>query len=447
MGVCMKRKLMQDLIRWKSDPNKMPLVIEGARQVGKTWLMKQFGTEHYRNVTYFNFDDSRKLYRIFEQDLSVDRIISELELHSGNRISPNETLVIFDEIQECNRALMSLKYFCENATGYHIISAGSLLGVAIHKGGSFPVGKVNTMQLYPMTFAEFLDAVGEMRYQSLIDKNAYASSYVLEDDLINHLKYYYFVGGMPKVVHSFVERRNLEEVRHIQKEILSNYEHDFSKHIDVPSIPKVGLIWNSIPNQLAKENKQFIYRNMKEGARASQFESALYWLNKVGLVHTINRVETPNLPLSAYKKDAFKLYLLDVGLLSAQADLTIQNLTNPNTDVFNHFRGALTEQYVLQELKAICAKSDIAYWVNDRKKGLAEVDFLLQSDGEIIPIEAKSSINLRAKSLKAYINYYNPKIAIRTSLQHYGKNENLYDIPLYLISALPEIMRNILSAK
>ncbi len=435
----MKRKVMNDLVAWKNNPNKMPLIIEGARQVGKTWLMKEFGATYYKNVVYFNFDDDRKLHRIFEQDLDTTRLISELELMSGTKIIPYDTLIIFDEIQECNRALVSLKYFCENSPEYNIVSAGSLLGVAIHGSNSFPVGKVNTIQLYPMTYAEFLDAINETRYQTIIKNHSYNSVYAIADDLINHLKYYYFVGGMPKAVNTFAERRDLKEVRNIQKNILADYERDFSKHIDAPSIPKVGMVWESIPSQLAKENKQFVYKEMRQGARASQFESAFYWLSKVGLIHQVNRVETPNLPLASYKKDAFKAYMLDIGLLSAQAGLTIQNLINPDTEVFSHFRGALTEQYVLQELKA-ATRSNLFYWMNDRKKGVAEVDFLLQYEGNIIPIEAKASVNLKAKSLKTYINYYKPKSAIRTSLARFSRNENLFDIPLYLLSEFGNII-------
>ncbi len=438
----MKRKIMQDLMVWKNNPNRMPLVIEGARQVGKTWLMKEFGATQYKNTVYFNFDDNKKLHKLFDQDLDTNRLISELELVSGNKITPHETLIIFDEIQECNRALISLKYFCENAPEYHIVSAGSLLGVAIHGDNSFPVGKINTLQLYPMTFAEFLDAVGETRYQKIIENKAYNSAYAIADDLISHLKYYYFVGGMPKAVQTFVTQKNLEEVRKIQKNILADYERDFSKHIDTSSIPKVDLIWNSIPSQLAKENKQFIYKEMKQGARASQFEQAFYWLSKVGLIHIVNRIETPNLPLAAYKKEAFKVYILDVGLLSAQSGLTIQNLTNPNPEVFNHFKGALTEQYVLQELKA-ATNENIFYWMNDRKKGVAEVDFLLQYEGNIIPIEAKASVNLKAKSLKAYMDYYKPLAALRTSLARLSRNENLYDIPLYLLVEFQNLIRRV----
>lgn len=437
----MKRKIMQDLVSWKNNPDRMPLIIEGARQVGKTWVMKEFGAKYYKNTVYFNFDDNRKLHKLFDQDLDIKRLISELELISGSSIIPHKTLIIFDEIQECNRALVSLKYFCENAPEYHVVSAGSLLGVAIHGDNSFPVGKVNTIQLYPMTFAEFLDAIGETRYQTMVENKAYNSAYTIADDLINHLKYYYFVGGMPKAVQSFVTQKNLEEVRRIQKNILADYERDFSKHIDAPSIPKVGLIWNSVPSQLAKENKQFIYKEMKQGARASQFESAFYWLSKIGLIYMVHRIETPNLPLAAYRKEAFKVYMLDVGLLSAQSGLTIQNLTNPNPEVFNHFKGALTEQFVLQELKAI-TNGNVFYWMNDRKKGVAEVDFLLQYEGDIIPIEAKASINLKAKSLKAYIDYYDPTVALRTSLAPLSKHENLYDIPLYLLGEFREIVQN-----
>lgn len=436
----MKRKVEQQLTAWKNNQNKMPLIIEGARQVGKTWIMKEFGSKYYKSIVYFNFDENRQLHKLFEVDLNPHRIISELELVSGQQIIPHETLIVFDEIQECNRALVSLKYFCENAPEYHIISAGSLLGVAIHGGNSFPVGKVDTIHLYPMTFAEFLDALGETRYETIIEKKAYNSAYAIENDLITHLKYYYFVGGMPKAVQTFISNQNLEEVRQIQKNILLDYERDFSKHIDTPSIPKVGMIWNSIPNQLAKENKQFIYKEMKQGARASQFESAFHWLTKVGLIYTVNRIETPRLPLSAYKQSAFKVYMLDVGLLSARSELTIQNLKNPDFEVFNNFKGALTEQFVLQELQAIMGEN-IFYWMNDRKKGQAEVDFLLQYEENIIPVEAKASINLKAKSLKTYMDYYNPQFALRTSLSQFSKNKNLYDIPLYLLGELPEILR------
>ncbi|GAB7140720.1 ATP-binding protein [Deferribacterales bacterium RsTz2092] len=430
---------MSELVSWKNSPNRMPLVIDGARQVGKTWLMREFGKLHYKNTVYINLDDERKLHKIFEPDLNPQRLIKGLAFEKEQEITPADTLIIFDEIQECNRALMSLKYFCENAPEYHIVSAGSLLGVAIHKESSYPVGKVQTISLHPLNFAEFMDAIGEPRYKKLLENKDYNLSYTIEERLIDALKHYYFVGGMPKAVLAFAERSNLNDVRRIQEDILRNFELDFSKHIDAPSIPKVGLLWESTPNQLAKENKQFVYRDMKQGARASQYESAFYWLDKVGLIHKVHRVETPNLPLSAYKKEAFKVYLLDVGLLSAKVKLTIDNLKGGGTSVFSHFKGALTEQYVLQELKASERTIDICYWTNDRSKGIAEVDFLIQHNGEIIPIEVKSSINLKAKSLRVYMDYYSPRVAIRTSLGRYGYHDSLCDIPLYLIGQFAKI--------
>ncbi|GHU54233.1 ATPase [Spirochaetia bacterium] len=433
-----KRNAMQSLIRWKNKPDRMPLIIEGARQIGKTWLMKELGRLEYKQTLYINFDINNRVKEIFQKDISPRHIIEELELTAGFKIVPEDTLIIFDEIQECNRALVSLKYFCEESPEYHIVSAGSLLGVAIHRDNSFPVGKVETLRLYPMSFAEFLDAVGETRYRMALERGDFNNFYVLETDLTRLLKMYYFVGGMPRAVLAYIEGQDLNEVRRIQEDIIGNFEKDFSKHINAPSIPKLGMIWNSIPAQLAKEKKQFIYRDMKPGARASAFEDALYWLEKVGLVYRVNRISVPSLPLAGFQDEAFKLYMADLGLLSAMTGLTVQNLADPDPEVFNRFRGALTEQYVLQELKAIDTQAaagtpQVFYWVNDRKKGIAEVDFVIQYNGEIIPIEAKASINLKAKSLKTYMDYYRPLAAIRTSLARYNQSETLYDIPLYLI--------------
>ena len=429
----MQRAITEELIRWKNKKNRKPLVLDGARQVGKTWLLKEFGRTNYKNTVYVNFDADRDVHAFFEKNLDPKKIVQNLEFRSGLTIEPAETLIIFDEIQECNRALVSLKYFCENAPEYHLAAAGSLLGVAIHSGDSFPVGKVQMLRLYPLNFAEFLEAVGETRHKRIIAEKRFDSLAALETDLIVRLKEYYFTGGMPAAAAAFAENRDTREVREIQRDIIINFEKDFSKHIHAPSIHKIGMIWNSIPGQLAREKKQFIYRDMKEGARASQFEDALYWLETTGLVYRVHKVETPLLPLAAYKKDAFKLYPLDVGLLSAQAGLSSQNLAEPDPALFSHFRGALTEQFVLQELQAMNPKPQIFYWANDPKKGSAEVDFVIQHEGEIIPIEAKASINLKAKSLKAYMDYYQPAIALRTSLAQYGQNGNLYDIPLYAI--------------
>jgi predicted AAA+ superfamily ATPase len=434
----MTRIGIEKLVAWKNKHNRMPLMINGARQVGKTWLMQEFGRTEYKNTLYINFDKDDKAKEIFASNLNPKRIMSELALKFDTNITPDETLIIFDEIQECDRALVSLKYFCEDAPEYHVVSAGSLLGVAIHQGDSFPVGKVDMLNLYPMNFAEFLDAVDEKRYHTIVEKHDWALFSVIENDLIRLLKHYYYIGGMPKAVLTYIETGDLNEVRRVQEDILTSFRADFSKHVNTPSIPKIGMLWESVPAQLAKEKKRFVFRDMKAGARSSQFEDALWWLEQVGLIYKVNRVPTAMLPLTAYQeREAFKLYMVDVGLLSAQAGLTIQNLAEPNAELFSHFKGALTEQYVLQELKTFKDGRFIFYWAND--KGKAEVDFLMQHEGEIIPIEAKASVNLQAKSLKAYIDYYAPKMAVRTSLARYGRNKNLYDIPLYLIGQLQQI--------
>jgi predicted AAA+ superfamily ATPase len=313
------------------------------------------------------------------------------------------------------------------------------LGVAVQKGSSFPVGKVNTVHLYPLSFAEFLDALGESRHKSILNNGDFEALSVLAAPLTECLKEYYFVGGMPKAAAAFAANKNFAEVREIQNDILGDFAKDFSKHIHAPSIPKVGMIWNSIPSQLAKEKKQFIYRDLKQGARASQYEDALHWLEMTALVHRIHKVETPGLPLASYQKEAFKLYMLDVGLLSAQAGLSRQNLSEPET-AFTHFKGALTEQYVLQEFCALNPRPTVFYWENDRSKGLAEVDFVIQHEGEIIPVEVKASVNLKAKSLKTYMDYYKPKAAIRSSLSRFGRNKNLYEIPLYMIGWFPVLL-------
>jgi predicted AAA+ superfamily ATPase len=403
--------------------------------------MQEFGRISYKKVVYINFDIDSEAHSFFENNLRPENIIRSLEYKVGFKITPEDTLIIFDEIQESNRALRSLKYFCEDAPQYHVISAGSLLGVAIHHGDSFPVGKIDRLELFPMNFYEFLNALGENRYEMIVDDRKYEKISVIESELTARLKQYYFVGGMPEAVREFSDTGDYEKVRNIQRTILKSYESDFSKHIDIPSIPRVGMIWNSLPKQLSKENKQFIYRDMKEGARASQFETALYWLEHVGLADKVNRVETPSLPLSAYGKEAFKLYMIDVGLLSARTGLTLQNLAEPNPKIFNQFKGALREQFVLQELKSLSLDMCIYYWANDKRKGTAEVDFLVQYDGEIIPIEVKAERNLQAKSLLAYIKYYNPSVAIRTSLGQYGKHDSIWDIPLYLIGQFPNIIR------
>jgi predicted AAA+ superfamily ATPase len=437
----MKRIAVKKLVDWKNSSGRKPIIIDGARQVGKTWIMQELGRAHYKKVVYVNFDIDFSAHTFFEDNLKPENIIRSLEYKVGFKIIPEETLIVFDEIQECNRALRSLKYFYEDAPQYHIISAGSLLGVAIHRGDSFPVGKVDRLGLFPMNFSEFLEAVGENRYKMIVDDKMYGKASIIESELIARLKQYYFVGGMPEAVQEFAKTQDYERVRKIQRTILKSYESDFSKHIDNQSIPRVGMVWDSLSKQLSKENKQFIYRDMREGARAAQFETALYWLEHVGLAYKVNRVETPSLPLSAYGKEAFKLYMIDVGLLSAQAGLTLQNLAESNPKVFNQFKGALTEQFVLQELKSLSLDTRIFYWANDKRKGTAEIDFLIQYDGEIIPIEVKAERNLQAKSLQAYIKYYSPRVAIRTSLGRYGEHSPILEIPLYLIEQFSDIIK------
>ncbi|MDR0823101.1 MAG: ATP-binding protein [Endomicrobium sp.] len=438
----MKRTILSKLIEWKNNADKAPLLIEGGRQVGKTWLMQEFGKTAYNNVIYVNFDsaDAERLKKIFEPDLNPKRIVEDLEFAFKQKISPTDTLIIFDEIQECNRALVSLKYFCEDAPQYNIVSAGSLLGVALHKNQSFPVGKTHTINLYPMTFTEFLDAIGEERLTEVINNLDFHRIAICKEEIIRNLKYYFYVGGMPRAVLEFIKTKNLNSVREIQMDILNGYKSDFSKHISAVSIPKTSMIWDSLPRQLAKENKRFLYKDMKSGARAAQFEDSLFWLERVGLVYKINRINVPMLPLIAYSQnEIFKLFTIDIGLLSAEANIEISAFTEPNNELFTHYKGSLTEQFVLQELKAANAHIPIYYWANER--GIAELDFVIQFQNMIIPIEAKASTNTKARSLKFYMQQFNPQAAIRFSLTDYTKNKNLYDIPLYLISRFAEIIR------
>jgi predicted AAA+ superfamily ATPase len=437
---CMERKAMAELLKWKARPDRMPLILEGARQTGKTWLLKEFGRTRFKKTVYINFDADEEAKALFSQSIQPSYIIQNLEYREGVKLNPGETLIIFDEIQECNRALNSLKYFCEEAPSWFVTAAGSLLGVAIHGNSSFPVGKVQSIRLRPLSFREFLAALSETRLDKIMQDGAYGSLAVIHHEMTARLKQYYFIGGMPRAVAAFVEDGNLERVREIQLETLGNFEKDFSKHINASSIPKVGIIWNSIPVHLAKEKKEFIYKELKQGARASQFEDAMHWLEMTGLVYRLSRIDTSSLPLAAFKGSTFKLYMLDVGLLSAKTGLTMRNLAEGDDSVFNYFKGALTEQFVMEELLNLSPVPEIVYWANDRSKGTAEVDFVIQYNGEIIPVEAKSSINLKAKSLQVYRSYYKPRFAVRSSLAAYSQNSNLFDIPLYALGYLPKLL-------
>ena len=435
----MYREKIEELKKWKNSETRKPLIIRGARQVGKTWLMKEFGEKYYQKCAYINFDDNSRMNKLFEEDFDIDRIIQGLKIESGVKIEAENTLIILDEIQETPKALKALKYFCENAREYHIISAGSLLGVAIHEGTSFPVGKVDFLDLIPLSFFEFLEALGENELLKLLKSNDFDMITVFETKLKEYLKIYYYVGGMPEVVNAYIEHKDLNETRKIQKKLLDAYEQDFSKHAPTNIVPRIRQLWNNIPTQLAKENKKFIYGLIREGARAREYEIALSWLIDCGLIYQVNRVNTAKIPLSAYQDfNAFKLYLLDVGLLTAMARVDAKTLLEGN-EVFQEFKGSLTEQYVLCQIKE-CTNLDTFYWSSDT--GTAEIDFITQIDGNNVPIEVKANENLQSKSLKSFVQKYNTKINIRTSMSSYRKEEWLINIPLYSIGNIEKIIAN-----
>ncbi len=434
----MYRDKMEELKKWKNSSNRKPLIIRGARQVGKTWLMKEFGKEYYEKYAYINFDDNTRMNKLFEEDFDLNKIIQGLKIESGVNIEPENTLIILDEIQETPKALKALKYFCENANQYHIVSAGSLLGVAIHEGTSFPVGKVDFLDLAPLSFFEFMQALGENDLLQMLKNNDFDIINVFNSKLKEYLKLYYYIGGMPEAVSLYVENKDLLEVRKIQKKLLDAYEQDFSKHAPSNIVPRIRQLWNNIPTQLAKENKKFIYGLVREGARAREYEIALSWLIDCGLVYQINRVNNSKVPLSAYQDfNAFKLYLLDVGLLSAMAGIDAKTLLEGN-EIFEEFKGSLTEQYVLCQLKQ-CTELDVFYWTSNT--GMAEVDFITQIGKDNVPIEVKASENLQAKSIKSFIQKYNTKINVRTSMSNYRKDESIINIPLYLIGNIEKIIK------
>lgn len=429
----MYRVAIEKLYKWKESKRRKPLIIEGARQVGKTWLMKEFGRKAYADTVYINFDSNSRMAELFSSDLNTDRLIMGIELYAGKKIDSNNTLLIFDEVQEVPRALSSLKYFYENAPQYHIVCAGSLLGIALHGGTSFPVGKVDFLSLYPLSFKEFLMATTGERFAELLDKQDYPMITSFRQTYIDALKQYYFVGGMPEAVQSFTEEKDFNEVRKIQKRILDAYEQDFSKHAPIEIVPKIRMIWNSIPSQLAKENKKFIYGLVREGGRAKEYETAIMWLCDCGLVHRVSRVNAAGIPLKAYEDlKAFKLFIVDVGLLGCMTGLRQLTLLDVN-DLFTEFKGALTEQYVCQQLKTI-NDLNVYYYTNDR--GSCEVDFIIDNGEQIVPVEVKAEVNLKAKSLKTYREKFNPEISVRTSMANYKKEEGLVNLPLYAVEKI-----------
>ncbi|MDP0308620.1 ATP-binding protein [Glaesserella parasuis] len=424
----MQRKILQSLQNWKQNPNRKPLIIQGARQVGKTWVMKHFGEQSFEQVAYINFDNNPRMKTLFSGDYDINRLILGLKIESGVDIKAHNTLIIFDEVQEVPQALSSLKYFYENAPEFYIVSAGSLLGVSLHHQVSFPVGKVDFLPLYPMDFHEFLLAVGKQDLVKLLNLKDWSLISAMKSRYIELLRQYYFVGGMPEAVKVFIETQNFNAVRQVQKNLLMAYEQDFSKHIrDGQTVQKVRSIWHSIPEQLAKENKKFIYANLQKGARSKDYEIALQWLKDSGLVHSVPRIKKPHLPLSAYQDNAFKLYGLDIGLLSAQSHLDASVLLD-GSRIFSEFKGALTEQYVLQQLIAN-QDNPVFYWATE--KGTAEVDFVVQQKQAVIPIEVKAEENLKAKSLKVYVEQFQPEHAFRFSMADYRELDWLVNVPLY----------------
>ena len=429
----MQRYALKHLINWKNKKNHKPLVIQGARQVGKTWLIQEFGKKYYEQVAYINFDVDVKSREIFDVDYDTERLIMDIGLATKTKINAENTLIIFDEIQECPRALTSLKYFRENAPQYDIIVAGSLLGVACHEGTGFPVGKVSFMNLFPLSFEEFLLAMGEERFVELLNKKDFKTIKLFNNKYEKLLKQYCYVGGMPEIVQDFVENKDFESVRNLQKEILSAYEEDFTKHIPTNTVAKIRLLWKSIPAQLSKENKKFIYGAAKEGARARDFEAALSWLINSGLVYRVNKITKPDLPITAYEDfNSFKLFVLDVGLLGAMTDLQADTIIDGNR-IFEEFKGAIAEQYVLQQFKTI-KDLPVFYWSNETSR--AEIDFVIQIKSDVVPVEVKAERNLQAKSLKVYMEKFKPNYAIRTSMADYKKTDNLIDLPLYVIEKI-----------
>ena len=429
----MYRTAMDALLQWKEKINRKPLIIMGARQVGKTWLMKEFGKTHYEKTAYISFYNNKRMDDVFQADFDIKRILMNLNIESGVTITPGDTLIILDEIQDSPKVLESLKYFCEEAPQYHVVAAGSLLGVTIHEGVSYPVGKVDLLDLYPLNFREFLYAMDEQSLADALATRDYALIDNFSEKYLFWLKNYYYVGGMPAVVDEFRQNRDYAEVRQIQNDIVRQYEGDFGKHVDARTLPRIRLVWDSVPLQLAKENKKFFFGQIKKGARSSEYEIAIQWLVDCGLIYKVNRVNEPNMPLKAYKSmNAYKLFVLDVGLLGAMSELEAESILEGN-DIFIEFKGALTEQYVLQQLI-----SDTRYnpYYFGTEKATFEQDFLIQKGKDIVPIEVKAGENIRSQSLKAYCDKYKPNKAVRFSTLKYMDQGWMENIPLYAVCNL-----------
>jgi predicted AAA+ superfamily ATPase len=429
----MNRELINNIIEWKNSSNRKPLILQGARQVGKTWLMKEFGKQEFKQVVYLNFESSERLKNMFVLDFNIERLIAIIEIETNKKIDAANCLLLFDEIQEAPKGITALKYFYEQAPQYFIIAAGSLLGISLQHDSSFPVGKVDFLKLYPMSFLEFLENNGQEKLALVIKNKNWTILQTFHDKLIEQLRLYYFIGGMPEVVLHYIQHKNIAEARSLQQKIIQGYENDFAKYAPNAIVPKIRMVWQSIISQLAKENKKFMYGQLKKGARAKDFEDAINWLVHAGLLLKVNKIQKPTVPLNAYVDvDAFKLFLLDIGLLNALANLDAKILLEKN-NILTEYKGALTEQYVCQQLKI---KNELYYWTAE--KATAEVDFLAQHKNDIIPIEVKAAENLKAKSLKVYVEKYNATKAIRTSMQNYKEESWLTNVPLYAVSVMLE---------
>ncbi len=423
----MKRLIINQLISWKENSQRKPLILNGARQVGKTYILKAFGKLHYRNVAYVNLDSQKELAKVFEQDFNVTRIIRSLSAFLNIHIEPQHTLIVLDEVQECPAALHALKYFCEDAPEYHVVVAGSLLGISLHGNSSFPVGKVDMLRMFPLTFEEFLMALGEEQLIKLMKDGETEVIDTLSWRFVDCLRQYYYTGGMPAVVKEYITSGNLQSVRQLQKQILFDYRRDFSKHAPAEQVPRINLVWDSIPAQLARENKKFIYGALKKGGRAKEFEMAIQWLIDAGLVYRVYRANKPSLPLKFYEDlSAFKLFSLDVGLMGAMADSPAEAVL-VNNQAFVEYKGAMTELYVLTQLQP----TGIPIYYYSSNDSLSEIDFLVQSGARIVPIEVKAEVNVKSKSLSAFIQKHPDLTGLRLSLLPFQTQDWMENRPLY----------------
>ena len=428
----MERKAYKQLLEWKNNPHHKPLILNGARQVGKTWLLKHFGEKEYKNVAYVNCDKSMQMKSIFDEGYDIPRIIRNISAMTNVDIRPHETLIILDEIQSVPHGLPSLKYFCEDAPEYDVAVAGSLLGIQLHRGESFPVGKVDMLKLFPLTFGEFLMAKGENIKKTALDNKDYDTINAIAPLYVELLRQYYFTGGMPAAVSAFIEGQPLSAIRQIQHGILIDYQRDFSKHAPENEVPRINLVWNSIPSQLGKENRKFIYGQLKKGARARDYELAIQWLVDCGLVYKIPRVSKVAMPLRFYEDfSAFKLFMLDVGLFGAMVNAPASEILI-GSNIFSEYKGTFTELYVLQQMETV-SDMDIYYFSTDDSR--TEIDFVVQHEGVVTPIEVKDEENLRAKSLRQIVTSNTTLHGLRFSMSNYRQEDWLDNVPLYGVEA------------